>query len=116
VTLICSLRTWGTKSKDTGNIKLCPKNRGKLYRLLKKIYDKEQEKEKFEIRVTDSFRFLQSCLEKLVNNLEKEPFTHLQETFEEDELLRRKGVFPYDWFNSLRKFEDTQLPPKELSH
>ena len=60
----------------------------------KKIYDKEQEKEKFEIRFIDSFRFLQS-------SLEKEQFTHLQKTFDEEELLRRKGVFPYDWFNSL---------------
>ena len=28
-------------------------------------------------------------------------------------MLRRKGVFPYDWCNSLSKFEHTQLPPKE---
>jgi len=48
-----------------------------------------------------------------VTNLEKEQFTHLQKTFDEEELLRRKGFFPYDWFNSLSKFEDTQLPPKE---
>ena len=50
-----------------------------------------------------------------MNNLEKEQFTHLQKKFDEEacELLRRKGVFPYDWFNSLSKFEDTQLPPKQ---
>ena len=50
-----------------------------------------------------------------MNNLEKEQFTHLQKTFDEEscEFLRRKGVFPYDWFNSLSKFNDTQLPPKE---
>ena len=28
-------------------------------------------------------------------------------------MLLRKGVFPYDWFNSLEKFDETQLPPKE---
>jgi len=25
-----------------------------------------------------------------------------------------KGVFPYDWFNSLEKFNETQLPSKEF--
>jgi len=28
-------------------------------------------------------------------------------------MLLRKGVFPYDWFNSLEKLDETQLPPKE---
>ena len=81
----------------------------------KKIYDKEQEKEKYDIRFIDSFQFLQSGLEKLLNYLKKEQFTHLHKTFDEEtcELLRRKGVFPYDWFNSLSKFNDTQLPLKE---
>ncbi|KAK3698312.1 hypothetical protein QZH41_006011 [Actinostola sp. cb2023] len=29
------------------------------------------------------------------------------------QLLLRKGVFPYDWFNGFDKLEATQLPPKE---
>ena len=28
-------------------------------------------------------------------------------------MLLRKGVFPYDWFNSLEKLDETQLPTKE---
>jgi len=28
-------------------------------------------------------------------------------------MLLRKGVFPYDWFNSLEKLDATQLPTKE---
>ena len=28
-------------------------------------------------------------------------------------MLFRKGVFPYVWFNSLEKLDETQLPPKE---
>ena len=31
-------------------------------------------------------------------------------------MLLRKGVFPYDWFNSLEKVDETQLPPKEAFH
>ena len=31
-------------------------------------------------------------------------------------MLLRKGVFPYDCFNSLEKLDETQLPPKEAFH
>ena len=27
--------------------------------------------------------------------------------------MLRKGVFPYDWFDSLEKLNETQFPPKE---
>ena len=102
--------------KTPGRLNCIRKTEENYISFSKKIYDKEQEKEKFEIRFIDSFRFLQSSLEKLTKNLEKEQFTHLQKTFDEEacELLRRKGVVPYDWFNSLSKFNDTQLPPKEM--
>jgi len=101
--------------KTPGRLNCILKTEKNYISFSKKIYDKEQEK-KFEIRFIDSFRFLQSSLEKLTKNLEKEQFTHLKKTFDEEacELLRRKGVFPYDWFNSLSKFNDTQLPPKEM--
>jgi len=106
---------WGRSPKTPGRLNCLPKTEENYISFSKKIYDKEQEKEKIDIRFIDSFRFLQSSLEKLVNNLEKEQFTHLKKIFDEEacKLLRRKGVFPYDWFNSLSKFNDTQLPPKE---
>ena len=28
-------------------------------------------------------------------------------------LMMRKGVFPYDWFDSIDKLNETQLPPKD---
>jgi len=31
-------------------------------------------------------------------------------------MLLRKGGFPYDWFNSLEKLDETQLPPKDAFH
>ena len=82
----------GRSPKTPGRLNCIPRTEENYIRFSKKIYDKEQEKEKFEIRFIDNFRFLQSSLEKLVNNPEKEQFTHLQKTFDEEELLRRKGV------------------------
>jgi len=105
----------GRSPKTPGRLNCIPKTEENYISFSKNIYDEEQEKEKYEIRFIDSFRILQSGLEKLVNNLEQEQFTHLNKTFDEEacELLRRKGVFPYDWFNSVSKFNVTQLPPKE---
>jgi len=56
---------------------------------------------------------MMASLDKLAGNLNDFPIT--SENFPEQsrELLLRKGVFPYDWFNSLEKFNETQLPSKE---
>ena len=55
-----------------------------------------------------------ASLDKLVNNLKPEQFENVKKHFDEKfEMLLRKGVFPYDWFNSLEKLNETQLPPKE---
>jgi hypothetical protein len=29
------------------------------------------------------------------------------------DLLLRKGIYPYDYMDNIRKFEETTLPPKE---
>ena len=59
---------------------------------------------KLEIRFIDSFRFMQTSLAKLVENLPSRSFKNLKRFYKGDkfELLRRKGVFPYDWFNSFK--------------
>jgi len=54
-----------------------------------------------------------SSLDNLVNNLKPEQFENVEKHFDVDfEMLLRKGVFPYDWFNSLEKLDETQLPAK----
>ena len=70
-------------------------------------------KKKFDIRFVDSYKFIMASLDKLVGNLNDFPI--ISENFPEEsrELLLRKGVFPYDWFNSLERFNETQLPSKE---
>ena len=81
--------------------------------LSKSIYDDEK-KFKCKIRFIDSFRFLPASLNKLAENLEPNQFKHMREKFgDKCDLLLRKGVFPYDWFDSFEKLNETKLPPKE---
>ena len=67
------------------------------------------------IRFIDSFRFMSSGLASLVNNIPRESLENLGRYHEgeELELLARKGVFPYDWFDGYDKLSETSLPPKE---
>ena len=62
---------------------------------------------KFEI-----FRFMLTSPAKLIDNLPKEDFKRF---YKESQLLR-KGVFPYDRFDSFEKLKENQLPPKEAFH
>lgn len=56
-----------------------------------------------------------TSLSTLVENLDPEKFYNLKKEFPDEEhfKLLRKGVFPYDWFDSLQKLYETQLPPKD---
>ena len=58
-----------------------------------------------------------SSLDRLVKNLAPEDLRHARELAAElevdVELLRRKGVYPYQWVDSPAKFEETSLPPIE---
>ena len=68
----------------------------------------------FEIRFIDSFKFLQTSLTNLVENLQPDDFHNTKEIFKKNvDLLTRKGVYPYDYVSSIEKLSETQLPPKE---
>ena len=68
----------------------------------------------FEIRFIDSFKFLQTSLANLVENLQPEDFLNTKKVFKKNvDLLTRKGVYPYDYVSSIEKLSETQLPPKE---
>ena len=56
-----------------------------------------------------------SSLASLASNLPNDKFFNLENRFSgrQLELAKRKGVFPYDWFNSLEKLNYKSLPPKE---
>lgn len=64
----------------------------------------------------DSFRFLPESLETLVSNLSPDMLKLTREHFpdvSEFDLVRRKGVYPYDYMKSWSNFDEQQLPRKE---
>ena len=76
-----------------------------------------EERDKFiELRFIDSFKFMASSLDSLMNNLVKggrklfgfEDYSELP-----CNLLTRKGVYPYEYKSSWDKFKKTQFPPIE---
>ena len=78
-------------------------------------YGDERTKE-IELRFIDSFKFMSSSLDSLVNNFAKGG--HMCWGFEEysDEqhkLLIRKGIYPYEYMDSWNRFNETRLPSKD---
>ena len=75
----------------------------------------EKSKE-IELRFIDSFKFMSSSLDSLVNNLAKgghEFWGFEKRSRKQKELLIRKGVYPYEYMDSWNKFEEKQLPSKD---
>ena len=66
------------------------------------------------LRFIDSYQFMSESLEKLASNIKKEDFNHtaLQTPADKLHLLLRKGVFPYEYWDSEERFYESQLPPK----
>ena len=69
----------------------------------------------FKLRFVDSLKFMNAGLETLANNLPSNKFNNLEERFtgKKLELAKRKGIFPYDWFDSVDKLKCDKLPPIE---
>ena len=108
--------------KTEGEIKCIPNNEKKYISFSKEIVvdtylnKKKEEKEvKHELRFIDSLKFMPSSLSKLTSNLEKNQFRNLQSMYEGEqlELLKCKGVYPYEYVDSLDRLAELQLPPKE---
>jgi hypothetical protein len=66
----------------------------------------------------DSCQFMAASLDSLVKNLKKDDLHVTMEHFKNydekaKDLITRKGVFPYDWFDSAEKLNDVCLPSKD---
>ena len=70
---------------------------------------------KRELRFIDSLRFMASSLNKLSSNLKIDQFVNLMKYYSGNQLslLLRKGVYPYDYVDSMEKLDETSLSPKE---
>ena len=106
--------------KTEGKIDCIPNNEEKYISFSKQIkvdtFVNQQQKlveVKREIRFLDTFKFMATSLAKLIENLNE--FSEIKKFYKDDllKLLLRKGVYPYDFVNSLERLNDTSLPPKE---
>ena len=64
----------------------------------------------------DSFQFMSHSLYQLADNLPADRFIYTKEYFAEEkqfQLMKEKGVYPYDYMDSFSKFNDKKLPKKE---
>ena len=63
----------------------------------------------------DSFQFMSSSLDKLVSTLPKDDLIYTSQVFKGKRLnlMSQKGVYPYDFMDSFKKFDQTELPAKE---
>ena len=105
-----------------GNIDCIPNNEEKYISFTKNIvtgsYTNKEGKTKpikHKIRFIDSFKFMSTSLDSLVNNLPDDAFNNLEGCYKGEKLslVKRKGVYPYEYMDSLERLDETKLPPKE---
>ena len=60
----------------------------------------------------ESMLLMKSSLDKLVKNLNSEDFKYLSEVFsgERLKLVEKKEIYPYENFNSFKKYKESKLP------
>ena len=64
------------------------------------------------LKFIDSFQFTSQSLDNLVNTLGDEEFKYLIDgcTTSHFDLVRRKGVYPYDYMDIIERFDEGELP------
>ena len=64
----------------------------------------------------DSFSFMSQSLDRLSSNLSDDAFFYSREAFPNDDqfrLIKKKGVYPYDYMDSFQRFSENSLPEIE---
>lgn len=95
-----------------GDLMLLPLNKERYI-----SFTKTMKQEQIKFKFIDSFRFMNSSLDKLASYLQPDDFKILRsQNLHLDEakisLLTKKGVYPYDYISSWDKFEEQSLPAK----
>ena len=94
-----------------GNVHLIPLNKEKYVSFIKDVNGTS-----IKYKFIDSLRFMNSSLDKLASYMTD--LKIVEKEFADPEnfaLIRRKGVYPYEYINSEEKLQETQLPPKDDS-
>ena len=63
----------------------------------------------------DSLQFMSSSLDNLIKNLPDEAFKYTKQEFEKEQfnLMKQKGIYPYDHMDSFDRFNETKLPVQQ---
>jgi len=102
-----------------GSIELLPITKEKYISFTKTVkLAQDDVKNHIKLRFIDSYKFLTASLDKLASFLDKDKLKILQSEFqnvsaEKFNLLTRKGVFPYEYIDSVDKLQDMRLPSRE---
>lgn len=100
--------------ETNGHIKIIPKTKENYISFTKFIQISDDKF--FALRFVDTFKFLGTGLDKLVDSMKKENLYHLRSYYPDTtqfNLLSRKGVFPYEYINSWERFKEQTLPSKK---
>ena len=67
------------------------------------------------LKFIDSYQFMASPLANLAKALPDDKYIYTSEAFsgERLDLMKAKGVYPYDYMDSFQKFSETQLPKRD---
>ncbi|XP_059217627.1 uncharacterized protein LOC131994766 [Stomoxys calcitrans] len=97
-----------------GNTTVLPENKERYIALSHKVYLGGGKI--LEYRFLDSLRFMAASLDSLANNLAGDTMKSVRSHFPSDRefnLMRKKGVFCYEYLTSFDKLAETRLPPIE---
>lgn len=103
-------------TKYDGSINVIPRTKEK-YITITKSFRINENKPPVNVKFIDSFLFLNASLDKLSKSLNDNDFIHTSKFFnttDQFDLMRKKGIYPYDYMSSFSKYLDESLPPKEL--
>ena len=66
------------------------------------------------LQFIDSVQFMSQSLDKLSSNLPEDRFIYTGGEIDGDlDLMKKKGVYPYDYMDSFSRFNENQLPKRE---
>lgn len=94
---------------DSRRIDVIPRSSEKLVSFTKNVANN------LSIKFVDTFQFMASSLDALVNNLPNEKFNHMSKFFSENDLplVTRKGVYPYEYTSTWSVLDETSLPSQD---